>query len=233
MTSAAWLYGSLARGDSDADSDTDILVVTADNPTTLDVRSLIAPDRIPSISQYSWNEMVGMAAYGSLFLHHIRLEGRPLYEDDVVQGLLRLILDHLPAYQRASSDVKAFRLAIQDVRHSMSRGGSAVFEAPVLATVLRHSAILGCYVGGFPSFGRAEPVSRIVSAWKLNPAIAAGFLSLYQFRIRPPSRSASPQGLAPSEVLEWCDNVDSVLEALKENVDAYERGLQKGSRLGD
>jgi hypothetical protein len=232
MNSTVWLYGSHARGDSDAMSDLDVLVVSGDAASTVDIATLIPMHLAPSVSRYSWTEIAGMASYGSLFLHHVRLEGRPIYEDPASRGTLSSILNRMPPYQRATGDLNAFRRAVRDVRRSLSRGGSLVFEASVLATVLRHSAILGCYVGGFPAFGRAEPVSRVVTAWRLDPAIAAGFLDLYQFRIRAEGRSEHSREIAPAEVLRWCDHIDSLLGALEENVHAYEKRLQTGSRCG-
>jgi hypothetical protein len=232
MKLAVWLYGSHARGDPDIESDLDVLVVSEADLGTLDIAELIRLGQVPSISKYSWSEIIGMASYGSLFLHHVKLEGRPIHEDPTSRGLLSSILGGLPPYQRASADLKAFKLAVGDARYSLSRDGSPVFESSVVATVLRHSAILGCYVGGFPAFGRAEPVFRVVSAWKLDPAIAAGFPDLYQFRLGADGRLALSRGVTVAEVLKWCDHIDSLLGALEEHVRAYEKRLQAGSCVG-
>jgi hypothetical protein len=70
-----------------------------------------------------------------------------------------------------------------------------------------------------------------VSAWKLDPEIAAGFPDLYQFRIRAEGRSTISREITPADVLQWCDHIDSLLGVLEEHVHAYERRLQAGSRL--
>jgi hypothetical protein len=232
MNMAVWLYGSHARGDADATSDLDVLVVSRDAGSPIDIATLVPMHPAPSLSMYNWCEITRMASYGSLFLHHVRLEGRSIYEDPAVRGALASLLERMPPYQKAAVDLNSFRRAVRDVRYSLSHDGSPVFEASVLATVLRHSAILGCYVGGFPAFGRAEPVFRTVAAWRLDPAIAAGFLDLYQFRIRAEGRSDESRAIAPAEVLQWCDHVDSLLGALEEHVHDYEKRLQAESRLG-
>ncbi len=231
MNLAIWLYGSHSRGDADNDSDLDVLIVSEDAATSIGIATLIPLGQAPSMSKYSWSEITGMADYGSLFLHHVRLEGRSIYEDPAARGILSSILERMPPYRRGSNDVKAFRIAIRDARHSLSRGGSPLFEASVVATVLRHSAILGCYVGGFPAFGRADPVFRVVNAWKLDPEIAAGFLDFYQFRIRAEGRSTASREVTPAEVRRWCDHGDNLLRVLEEHVHDYERRLQTGCRL--
>src|ERR1700694_2431878 len=93
------LYGSMARGDDDIFSDVDLLIID-DNA-----------DRQPSLSsativQYTWSEFSEMASYGSLFLWHLRMEGRTLSADDDGRIAYRGILDDLPRYNRSSSDLE-------------------------------------------------------------------------------------------------------------------------------
>ena len=99
---AVWVYGSMARGDSDDLSDVDVLVVGPDGEEAGDLLKTVGlSEPKVSISQYSWNEIQGMAAYGSLFLHHIRLEGRPLYEGESCNGRLSAIVSQLGEYALA------------------------------------------------------------------------------------------------------------------------------------
>lgn len=231
MNRAIWLYGSQARGDADSESDIDVLIVADEHVPQADIAHLIPTGRTPSLSRYRWSEIKGMAAYGSLFLHHLKLKGRALYEDGQCQGQLANILDHLPQYQRALLDVRAFKMTVQDVRRSINHGGSPLFEASVLGTVLRHSAILGCYVSGFPTFGRIKPVLRIVEAWGLSPVIASKFSELYRLRTPPDGHLNQPPRITVADVNWWCDCINRALKALEEHVYAYERGLQTGVGL--
>lgn len=74
--SALALFGSRARGDHEPNSDTDLLLVT----------SVPAPRHITmgnlSMSLYSFENLVGRARCGDLFICHIVKEARPLYDPD-------------------------------------------------------------------------------------------------------------------------------------------------------
>ena len=91
-----WLYGSHARGQVDPLSDQDVLVVS-DVAIEFECLQSISPITLhgASVSRYTWKEIKGMAAYGSLFLQHLRLEAVPLYESTGSEGFLRSLLDNL------------------------------------------------------------------------------------------------------------------------------------------
>ena len=105
---AFWLYGSHARGDAMPDSDVDILMIGEGEPRRAWPSDMGGIWGEPSISRYSWTEIMGMAEYGSLFLHHLRLEGRPLYEDDGCRGVFQRLLDDLPEYTNGLRDIQGF-----------------------------------------------------------------------------------------------------------------------------
>ncbi len=219
---AVWLYGSRARGDEDGLSDLDVFVVDAQD-TQIDDLQAAVPTQLDAatISRYSWPEIHAMAKYGSLFLHHLRLEGSPLYESPSCIGTLSSILATLGDYQHASRDLEGFRTVLADVRESLATGGVDVFEMSVLATVIRHCSILGCWLLGQPSFGRTEPVVRIVATLRLATSISVGFPALYKYRLysdKRLDRSCLPTGLS---VDKWLGRA----EALVSNVEdlAHER----------
>lgn len=221
-SAAVWMYGSHARGDADAVSDLDVLVISEDSLDEGEVVSFAELDspRL-SISQYTWAEIRGMASYGSLFLQHIRLEGRCLKEGGSVRGQLAGMLESMSPYARVAEDVAGFRLALLDVRDSLERNGSSAFEASVLATLLRHASILGCYISGLASFGRIEPVRRIVRAWNLAPEIADRFPDLYGFRIRADQHRELPESPPRPALGLWCEHIEEVICRLEEHARDY------------
>ena len=147
-----WLYGSRARGDCDALSDTDILLVGAPN----DASPLFDYPEV-SVSRYSWSEIEEMWSYGCLLLVHLALEGRRLHCDPADPDRFPRLLQSLPPFTRARLDHDAFRMAIAESLASLQHGGWPDFECGVIATVARHAAVLGAYCIGSPAFGRSQP----------------------------------------------------------------------------
>lgn len=80
---ALMLYGSVARGDQDADSDIDVLQLVDYLPGHSRIEGI-------DVSRYTVNQLLEMARRGSLFVLHLREEGR-IIEDR--SGVLRGILD--------------------------------------------------------------------------------------------------------------------------------------------
>lgn len=227
---SVWLYGSFARGDADAESDIDILVVADER---VDWRNFALSDAFlgPSVlasyqvstMEFRWRELDAMAAYGSLFLHHIRLEGRPL--SGMRDDRLLAVLKSLPPYRRAGQEIRAFRTVLQDVEQSLSRDHSPAFELAVLGTALRHAFILGCYVTGQPDFGRTSPFTKLSSELGLSAEASRRFTSLYQFRLYQQNRAPEPFRPTSRDVREWLRRAGRILDAVEERVDDFERTM--------
>jgi hypothetical protein len=223
---ALWIYGSCARGDSDSQSDFDVLAICDCNLNESDVAILLGSD--PSsiaLSVYSWAELEGIAEYGSLFLHHVRLEGRRVLEAAHVSGRLRKILESLGPYKRVRQDMAAFRAGLEDVRESLNDGGSVVFELSVMATIMRHAAILGCYVAGSPTFGRFSAVDRLVDLQFLEKQVAYRFRELYAYRLQAARGTAAPRQMSIKYALWWLREIERLVIALEEKTYGFKANL--------
>ena len=160
---AVWLYGSYARGCPDRHSDLDILVAIDSLERANEIEREIKLEFCrASLSCYTWDEISRMAKHGSLFLQHLKLEATPLYETALCAGKLKKILGALGNYRFTHRDLRGFWTVIDDVEEELNNKAEDSYELAVLATVMRHSAILGCWLLDQPSFGRIEPVSRFV-----------------------------------------------------------------------
>lgn len=213
---AVWLYGSHARGNNDTVSDVDILVAAPGNLSEDELGCLVPQSyRESSITCYSWNELNGMAAYGSLFLQHLRLEGRPLFESEDCKGELARLLLALGSYAHAARDIRGFKAVLNDVADSISSGGTLCFELSVVATVIRHACILGCWLNGEPSFGRSEPVRKFVTQAALPVYLADEFAALYRFRMYFEGRLSQPSFHGVADVREWIARGHSLVSAVE------------------
>lgn len=205
MNSVTVLYGSRARSDHDAFSDTDILHVIEDseiiNECHIDFQ---ADPGAANRSIYSWKELRSLQTSGSLFLLHLRNEGKII--DWVGNGLSQYlqILDGLKPYSNVNRDLIGFDTALSDCLIQVGINGTCLeYELSVVATVVRHSSILGCYLANSPEFGRYSAVAKFCSLVSHQGRISDDFASLYQFRLAQDGRHSFPKVPPVNEINDW------------------------------
>jgi hypothetical protein len=180
MTYVRLLYGSHARGEADALSDTDLLVID-DDP----------------LADYTWSDMTHLRAYGSLFLWHLHLESVILDADEQGQELWAKLTSELPTYARVQEDLDAFHTVLCDVSHALqARDSSLEFEGAVLARTIRHVAILVCFLIGEPNFSRYSAVAHAMAFFGISCAHEKEFEELYDLVLRPGATAPGERMLA-------------------------------------
>lgn len=208
MTEApeVWLFGSAARGDTDARSDVDLLVAGRVDEVVLE--DLGFPAAAVSIVHYSWPELEHMATYGSLFLQHVHVEGRLVLGDD--PSRLRTLMTAMPRYARAHSELASFQQVLDDVERSIANDHVPAFELSVIATALRHACILGCYAIGYPAFGRNSAFAVFLEHARRVEDVAAA-QQLYEFRLHEDGRAPVPFAASTNDVERWLTNAREIL----------------------
>jgi len=209
-----WLYGSSARGDNDASSDVDVLVA---GELDVDIDKLcFSTDASISITRYSWRELEQMAGYGSLFLHHVRLEGRPLVETG--DKRLETLLGSLGRYTRAHQELRCFSQVLGDVEQSLDGDHSVAFELSVVATAARHAAILGCYLLSQPDFGRTSAFRRLLPQIGYDSDFVESVEQLYAFRQAENAGRPSNQAATSGDVRVWISKIRELIVRVEQLV---------------
>ena len=177
-------------------------------------RVSVAVDKA-AVSRYTWRETEKIFRYGSLFLHHLRLEGRPLYESPNDVGVLKRMLNSIGDYTFADRDILGFQQFLEDVSESLDSETLEVYEFAVLGTLIRHASILGCWLLGKPEFGRYEAVNKFIRARGIHNNIAKNFADLYQYRLYSENRVNKPRVCTVS-LTEWLGRANQVVRSLSE-----------------
>ena len=166
-----------------------------------------------------------MHAYGSLYLHHIALEGRRfLAAANAPQRLPNLLAD-LPSFTRARQDMRGFQQAFREGRDSLADGGWPDFECEVIATVARHAAILGSYCLGTPAFGRERPFRIVTAALGYAPDECESLVGpATAWRLRQSGPHTHPVATHA-----WLGSVERFLDRLEEVIYDYAGVLSKAA----
>jgi hypothetical protein len=92
----------------------------------------------------------------------------------------------------------------------------------VLAAILRHASVLGCYVAGAPRFGRTAAFLWLGGRWSLPREMLDDFDRLYRFRLHEEGRGELPYSATWADVDRWSGFAERFLDRLKGEIDEYE-----------
>ncbi|MCV7406936.1 hypothetical protein BST31_14960 [Mycobacterium marseillense] len=208
------MYGSTARGDADASSDLDVLVLADPG---LNIPKSAIPRGAHS-SRYSWTEWLEMRNEGSIFLQHIAAESRVLSHSG--EGLRRFhaSIHDLPPYENAHRDVNAFAAALNSIQSELTKDDCCIyFELNTLAMVVRHVSILICYLIGEVNFSRLHSVRIAAQATGAARALADDFASLYEYRLAFQHRAPIPRETPDlDQIYIWLGDAKELLRSAEE-----------------
>lgn len=194
---ALYIFGSLARGDSDSASDLDILAIYDGEPNEqLRARVFAVIDRemegTPTLAEYSADRMQVMFADGHLFAWHLFQEAKPLKLPSLVISS-SYSFGRPGEYKTALADAARFTKLLASTQQEISRRpGSLVHEAGLAYLCLRNIAMSLSYLYlERVDFSRWSPLhlSQVLTV----PAPCSH--ACYEQLIR--ARHASQRGAAP------------------------------------
>jgi hypothetical protein len=211
------LYGSRAREDDDAYSDVDILCAT-ESSEPIDASACAASAGFAGVepSVYTWDELDSLHSDGSLFLVHLARDGRLITTQGNGHQRYAAAVTDLPPYVHIGRDLAGFATALDDARQELASGdGCTEFELSVVASVVRHASILGCFLLDEVDFGRYSAVSRFCSEAGLPEAVASSFPSLYAFRLAQDGRIEFPEFPPAGAIQSWLIDASLLVEEVR------------------
>ena len=214
---AAYIFGSVARGEQDRLSDLDVLAVVRTGGGKIDdseVENLVPPALLGfklSISWYGQDRLREMFENGELFAWHLAQETTPIFDPtNFIENLGR------PAtYRDAAKDVASFFRVFSGIREQVSASPhNAAYEAGLIYVCIRNAAMAAsARLCPAPDFSR-------YSAFKLQD-VAPCPISTAQFDSAMRSRMASQRGYPPPPeatagfVLHLLDQLEPWLQTLQ------------------
>lgn len=180
------LFGSVARGDADRQSDIDICAfVRADSYEELVQikRSIARAKKIPndSVTIFNLHTLRAMCQKGSLLLWHIRLEGRILFDPNDV---LKSALEDLVSFQGYEEEISIYRELLDDVKSTALENEILVqLDLHILFLVIRNVSILLTYKHGRPTFGRRSAYENAYEQYSGLPLEGQVFEDLQKWHL--------------------------------------------------
>ena len=221
---AAYIFGSVARGQHDGLSDLNVLAVVQDGRGKVPesaIASIIPGDLRSlklSISWYGARRLREMFRNGELFAWHLQRETRPLFDPDRFLS----VLGAPGPYREWRADVASFRSILDYIPHQIAQNPfNAVYEAGLVYVCLRNIAMAGSWVlCEFPDFSR-------YSAFNLGRMPPCP-ISVGEFETAMHCRMAAQRGQTPPA------NVDDrfvldLFRRLKPWLDELQRALLEAS----
>jgi len=178
------LYGSCAREDTDSASDKDVCVFASKECRTTEEQVRQCASDLPSgtlsITTYSQTQLEAMLSYGSLFLWHLKLEGRILYGNSFIIGNFLM----LRPFSKHHDEIAYHREIFSDLTESISRRYLPnEFDLAVLSTIARNTCMVLAHKGGVCAFGRNDSYNAASYVYSDLPLSRQTYILLTQWKL--------------------------------------------------
>lgn len=178
------VYGSVARNEADINSDIDIFALVEDSLTEIEREKVIEKiyyqfsAKEVNVSLYTKEIFNKMSIDGSLFLWHLKKEGKYLFNKN--NGDIFMNLSNFDGYQK---NMKLYRDLFNSVQKSLVENGVNSYDLSMLFFLCRNISILTCFKIGNPIFGRHSAYETLTKYLNFEPVNYSNFTFLSKWRI--------------------------------------------------
>src|SRR5699024_2733499 len=181
---AIMLFGSKARSDSDIYSDTDIFILIEDNLNQTRKQKIINTVKLAinlndvNVSIYTSKIFRKMAEDGSMFLWHLKIEGKYLYKKNNID-----IFNSLKDFNRYKKNYTLYNELFIDAKESILKNGINAYDLSMLFFVSRNVSLLTCFKLNNPKFGRYSVYQGVINHLNFEPLKWEYYTFLAEWRL--------------------------------------------------
>ena len=208
------LYGSKARKDNDTSSDLDLCVLTKGRDKN-DIRQIEADglltdyhseELIPTF--YPESVVNSMLEHGSLFLWHLKLEGKVLYGEEYFSKKLA----RLKPFKSHKDEIIYHSSLFSDLLRSWNAVSIPnEFDLSILFTISRNTCMILSHKVGKPSFGRVGSFSTAKKMFPDLPMSLEQYIYLSNWKIvyerKPYNKLSLPSPMEYEQLLTVTEGV--------------------------
>ncbi|WP_416150822.1 nucleotidyltransferase domain-containing protein [Salipaludibacillus sp. HK11] len=181
---AVILFGSKARNDADNNSDVDIFILIDDNYSEVNKNNLIKKvsriidDKKTNVSLYSKEVFNKMLDDGSMFLWHLKLEGKYIfnrYNMDIFKGL--------NDFQNYRKNLNLYKDLFAEAKESITTNMVNSYDLSMLFFLCRNLSLLTCFKIGRPNFGKYSAYNELIYYLGFEPIRWENYIILSKWRM--------------------------------------------------
>ncbi|ALC84718.1 hypothetical protein AM499_02000 [Bacillus sp. FJAT-22090] len=177
------LFGSKARGEEDDFSDVDIFLLVEDIPQDrieeiIDIlKSKLLFDNI-RISLYQISTYKQLLLEGSMFIWHLKLEGRIIYKKSNIN-----LYNNLVPFTKFQYNLSLYKKLYINAKASLKANGMNEFDLSQLFFICRNVCLLTCFKLSYPTFGRISVYDKLLEIIGVLPLSRENYILLSRWRL--------------------------------------------------
>lgn len=153
-----YIIGSIARREGDIISDKDLLAVGNQRDVAAAVSRYVKDGW--NVSQFSRVEFEAMANSKSLFVQHVKQDGRAIRDDS---GYLKSVMDAYQIKENYHSELRAAVSPINTFSKMEDNYWGLLFQADVMYVLVRNACVLQCATDATPVFDFVKLIHWVAS----------------------------------------------------------------------